>query len=829
MIINTTVGRVVFNDILHSRMPFYNLTLGQKQLQGIIADCYQILGRRETIGLLDRMKDLGFRESTRSGLSFATDDLKTPLSKDAIIAEAEKEVAKQNKFYQRGIITDQERYNKVLDAWTHARERITSEMMEALRTDSREGESYLNPIFLMAESGARGGVEQIRQLAGMRGLMAKPSGKIIETPIKANFREGLSVLEYFSSTHGARKGLADTALKTADSGYLTRKLADVAQNVVITAEDCGTSQGITKGVIYKGEKVEVSLVQSIRGRVSRVNIVDPLTEEVVVSENEMITLAAAKKLEEMQIEKIQVRSPMTCEASLGVCRCCYGMDLATGQLVEVGMAVGIIAAQSIGEPGTQLTMRTFHIGGAAQISEQSFVESNFEGTVKIKNLNVARNSDGDLIAMSRNLIVAVLDPDGTERAVHRIPYGARLKVNDGDHIKRGQRIAEWDPYTRPIMTEVEGAVGFEDLVEGQSMTETLDESTGIAKRVVIDWRSGSARGQQDLRPALVIKGKDGKILKLARGGDARYMLAVDAIISVDPDAKMKAGDVIARIPTESAKTRDITGGLPRVAELFEARRPKESAVIAETSGTIRFGRDYKNKRRITIEPTDKSEEPREYLVPKGKHIHLQDGDVIEKGDFIVEGNPAPHDILAIKGVEELAGYLVNEIQDVYRLQGVAINDKHIEVIVRQMLQKVEIEESGETDLIQGEQVDKVEMDEVNARAVAEGKKPAVGHPVLLGITKASLQTRSFISAASFQETTRVLTEAAVSGKADTLDGLKENVIVGRLIPAGTGAMMNKLREVALKRDQLILAEREKEAAAKAAAAPTEPAALPAAE
>ena len=431
--------------------------------------------------------------------------------------------------------------------------------------------------------------------------------------------------------------------------------------------------------------------------------------------------------------------------------------------------------------------------------------------------------------MSRNLIVAVLDPDGTERAVHRIQYGARLKVNDGEHIKRGQRIAEWDPYTRPIMTEVEGTVGFEDLVEGQSMTETLDESTGIAKRVVIDWRSGSARGQQDLRPALVIKGKDGKILKLARGGDARYMLAVDAIISVDPDAKMKAGDVIARIPTESAKTRDITGGLPRVAELFEARRPKESAVIAEISGTIRFGRDYKNKRRITIEPTDKGEEPREYLVPKGKHIHLQDGDVIEKGDFIVEGNPAPHDILAIKGVEELAGYLVNEIQDVYRLQGVAINDKHIEVIVRQMLQKVEIDNSGETDLIQGEQVDKVEMDEVNARAVAEGKKPAAGHPVLLGITKASLQTRSFISAASFQETTRVLTEAAVSGKADTLDGLKENVIVGRLIPAGTGAMMNRLREVAIKRDQLILAEREKEAAAKAAAAAAEPAALPAAE
>jgi DNA-directed RNA polymerase subunit beta' len=637
------------------------------------------------------------------------------------------------------------------------------------------------------------------------------------------------VLEYFNSTHGARKGLADTALKTANSGYLTRRLVDVAQDCIITDEDCGTTRGIKVRAIIDAGTVVASLASRILGRTTAEDVRDPTSNEVLVPNGTLLGEPDVDKLVTAGVQEIRIRSVLTCDTQPGVCGKCYGRDLARGTPVNMGEAVGVIAAQSIGEPGTQLTMRTFHIGGAAQISEQSFVESNFEGAVKIKNLNVARNSDGDVIAMSRNLIVAVLDPDGTERAVHRIPYGARLKVNDGDHIKRGQRIAEWDPYTRPIMTEVEGTVGFEDLVEGQSMTETLDESTGIAKRVVIDWRSGSARGQQDLRPALVIKGKDGKILKLARGGDARYMLAVDAIISVDPDAKMKAGDVIARIPTESAKTRDITGGLPRVAELFEARRPKESAVIAETSGTIRFGRDYKNKRRITIEPADKSEEPREYLVPKGKHIHLQDGDVIEKGDFIVEGNPAPHDILAIKGVEELAGYLVNEIQDVYRLQGVAINDKHIEVIVRQMLQKVEIEESGETDLIQGEQIDKVEMDEVNARAVAEGKKPAVGHPVLLGITKASLQTRSFISAASFQETTRVLTEAAVGGKADTLDGLKENVIVGRLIPAGTGAMMNKLREVALKRDQLILAEREKEAAARAAAAPTEPAALPAAE
>ena len=527
------------------------------------------------------------------------------------------------------------------------------------------------------------------------------------------------------------------------------------------------------------------------------------------------------------VQELKIRSVLTCESKNGVCGACYGRDLARGTPVNMGEAVGVIAAQSIGEPGTQLTMRTFHIGGAAQISEQSFIELNFEGTVVFKGKNIARNSDNETVAMVRNMVVAVVDPDGTERAHHRIPYGARLRVEDGQQIKRGQRIAEWDPYTRPILTEVEGEIDFEDLVDGLSMSEQLDESTGIAKRVVIDWRTGSSRNQQDLRPAIVIK-SGGTMLKLARGGDARYQLAVDAIISVDPGSHVKAGDVIARIPTESAKTRDITGGLPRVAELFEARRPKEAAVIAEIGGTVRFGKDYKNKRRITIEPTDKSEEPREYLVQKGKHIHLQDGDVIEKGDYIVDGNPAPHDILAIKGVEELASYLTNEIQEVYRLQGVNINDKHIEVIVRQMLQKVEIDDAGETELLQGEQIDKSELDEVNARAADEGRKPASGHPVLLGITKASLQTRSFISAASFQETTRVLTEAAVNGKVDTLDGLKENVIVGRLIPAGTGAMMNELREVATKRDALILEEREREAA-KAAVKPEEQAALPAAE
>src|SRR4051794_2018084 len=651
----------------------------------------------------------------------------------------------------------------------------------------------------------------MRQLAGMRGLMAKPSGEIIETPIISNFKEGLTVLEYFNSTHGARKGLADTALKTANSGYLTRRLVDVAQDCIITQDDCGTKLGIKMRAIIDAGTVVASLASRILGRTAGEDLRDPATNKVVVKRGTLMEEKHVDAIQQAGIQEVKIRSALTCELVNGICAMCYGRDLARGTPVNHGGAVGVIAAQSIGEPGTQLTMRTFHIGGAAQINEQSFVESNFEGKVVIKNKAIARNSEGQNIAMVRNMVVAVLDPDWTERAVHRIQYGARMLVEDGDTITRGQRIAEWDPYTRPILTEAEGTIGFEDLVEGQSMSETLDESTGIAKRVVTDWRTGSSRNQADLRPSIVIKDKHNKVAKLGRGGEARYQLAVDAIISVDPGGHVKAGDVIARIPTESAKTRDITGGLPRVAELFEARRPKEAAVIAEVSGTVRFGRDYKNKRRITIEPHEGDEEAREYLIPKGKHIHLQDGDVIEKGDFIVEGNPAPHDILAIKGVEDLAAYLVNEIQEVYRLQGVNINDKHIEVIVRQMLQKVEITESGDTDLIQGEQVDKAEMDEVNARIVDDGKKPAAGHPVLLGITKASLQTRSFISAASFQETTRVLTEAAVNGKIDNLEGLKENVIVGSLIPAGTGAMVTDIRSVAQRRDDMILAQKAAEA------------------
>jgi DNA-directed RNA polymerase subunit beta' len=827
---NTTPGRALLGEVLprHPKISFevVNKLMTKREISNMIDTVYRHCGQKETVIFCDRIMALGFHHAFKAGISFGKDDMVVPSSKWTIVDETRTLVKEYEQQYNDGLITQGEKYNKVVDAWAKCTDRIADEMMReisAVRKEPGSGrEVPVNSIYMMAHSGARGSPAQMKQLAGMRGLMAKPSGEIIESPIISNFKEGLSVLEYFNSTHGARKGLADTALKTANSGYLTRRLVDVAQDCIVTTEDCKTKAGIKVRAIIDAGQVVASLGSRILGRTAAEDIRDPSSNAILVKRGALIEEAQVDAIMTAGVQEIRIRSVLTCETTNGVCAKCYGRDLARGTPVNHGEAVGVIAAQSIGEPGTQLTMRTFHIGGAAQISEQSFIESNFDGKIRFKNKNVVRNSDGELIAMGRNMAIVVVDQDGTERAVHRVQYGSRLRVEDGDKIKRGQRLAEWDPYTRPILTEVEGSVGFEDLVEGQSMSETLDESTGIAKRVVIDWRT-SGRGQ-DLRPAIVVIGRDGKILKLSRGGDARYQLAVDAVISVDPDSKVKAGDVIARIPTESAKTRDITGGLPRVAELFEARRPKEAAIIAEVSGTVRFGRDYKNKRRLTIEPSEKGLDAVEYLIPKGKHIHLQDGDVIEKGDFIVEGNPAPHDILAIKGVEDLAAYLVNEIQEVYRLQGVNINDKHIEVIVRQMLQKVEVDDSGETELIQGEQVDRIELDEVNERARTEGKKPAKAHPVLLGITKASLQTRSFISAASFQETTRVLTEASVNGKVDTLDGLKENVIVGRLIPAGTGAMMNEVREVAMKRDTLILEEREKQSTEK-----TEPVQLPAAE
>jgi DNA-directed RNA polymerase subunit beta' len=831
----TTPGRVLLGSVLprSTKVSFdvVNKLMTKREISNMIDTVYRHCGQKDTVIFCDRIMALGFHHAFKAGISFGKDDMVVPKKKWEIV-DRTRDLAKDfEQQYNDGLITQGEKYNKVVDAWSKSTDEIAAEMMKEIsstKKDDKGRDMQVNSIYMMAHSGARGSPAQMRQLAGMRGLMAKPSGEIIESPIISNFKEGLSVLEYFNSTHGARKGLADTALKTANSGYLTRRLVDVAQDCIITSPDCGTEAGIKVRAIIDSGTVVASLASRILGRTTAEDVKDPAGTRIVMKKGTLLGEREVDEIVQAGVQELRIRSVLTCELTNGVCGACYGRDLARGTPVNMGEAVGVIAAQSIGEPGTQLTMRTFHIGGAAQISEQSFIESNFEGTVVIKSKgknSVVKNSDGDWIAMGRSIVVAVTDPDGTERAVHRIQNGARLRVQDGDKIKRGQRIAEWDPYTRPILTEVDGTIAFEDLVEGQSMSETLDEATGIAKRVVTDWRTSSRAA--DLRPAIVIKGKDGKVLKLARGGDARYMLAVDAILSADLGAEVKAGDVVARIPTESAKTRDITGGLPRVAELFEARKPKDAAIIAEIAGTVQFGRDYKNKRRIAIVPNDKDAEPVEYLIPKGKHIHLQDGDVVEKGDFIVEGNPAPHDILAIRGVEELAGYLVNEIQEVYRLQGVLINDKHIEVIVRQMLQKVEIDDAGETDLIKGDQIDRLELLDINAKVKEEGKKEASGFPVLLGITKASLQTRSFISAASFQETTRVLTEAAVNGKADTLDGLKENVIVGRLIPAGTGAMMSKLREVAGKRDKLILEEREKEAAKAAAKAAAEQPVLPA--
>jgi DNA-directed RNA polymerase subunit beta' len=818
-IFDTTPGRMILGQLVpdHNKVPFdvVNKLMTKKEISGMIDTVYRNCGQKETVIFCDKIMGLGFKEACKAGISFGKDDMVVPETKERIVSETRSLAKEYEQQYLDGLITQGEKYNKVVDAWAKCTDKLAEEMMariSAVRKDDNGRDLPINSIYMMAHSGARGSPAQMKQLAAMRGLMAKPSGEIIESPIISNFKEGLTVLEYFNSTHGARKGLADTALKTANSGYLTRRLVDVAQDSIITSFDCGSSNGIRMRAIVDAGQVVASLAIRILGRFTAEDLLEQ-DGTVIVKAGEMIQEWHIDRINAAGIQEVKIRSVLTCEAKNGCCAACYGRDLARGTPVNMGEAVGVIAAQSIGEPGTQLTMRTFHIGGAANVVDSSFIESNFDGQVKIRNRHLARNSDGDLMVMARNVAVVICAPDGTERAVHRVQYGARLKVDEGDMVKRGQRVAEWDAYTRPILTETDGIIGYEDLVEGMSLSETVDEATGIAKRMVMDWRMNVRSAS--LKPSLVVKGKDGKLQKLQRGGDARYTLPADSILAADPGSHVQAGDIIARISLDSAKTRDITGGLPRVAELFEARRPKDHAIIAEISGTVQFGRDYKNKQRLSIIPSEEGVESVEYLIAKGKHIHLQDGDIVEKGDYIVDGNPAPHDILAIKGVEELAAYLVNEIQEVYRLQGVSINDKHIEVIVRQMLQKVDITDPGDTDYLSGEQVDRLEMDEVNEKILSEGGHPATGTPVLLGITKASLQTRSFISAASFQETTRVLTEAAVNGKIDTLEGLKENVIVGRLIPAGTGAAMSKLRQVAATRDDLILAQKAEASAAPA--------------
>ena len=810
-IIDTSPGRMKIaalfplNAAVSHKLLEKNLT--KKEIGNLIDTVYRHCGQKATVIFADQIMRLGFREAAKAGISFGKDDIVIPQRKKPIVEETRKLVEEYEQQYADGLITKGEKYNKVVDAWAKATDRVADEMMREISEgvkgeDGRESE--INSVFMMSNSGARGSQAQMKQLGGMRGLMAKPSGEIIETPIISNFKEGLTVQEYFNSTHGARKGLADTALKTANSGYLTRRLVDVAQDCIITEEDCGTTRGITLGAVVEGGDVLVSLGLRILGRSTAEDIKDPNTGEVVIPADTYLDEKMIDLVDSAGVQSVKVRSVLTCETKTGICATCYGRDLARGTPVNIGEAVGVIAAQSIGEPGTQLTMRTFHIGGTAQVAEQSFFESANEGVVKVIGGNVVQAGDGEFVVMNRNLQI-IVQVDGKDRESYKPPYGARLKVKDGDKVKRGQRLAEWDPYTTPILTEVGGRVRFEDLVENVSVRDEADEATGISNRVVTDWRA-STKGS-DLRPAVGVIDSDGAFKRIANGGEARYLLPVGAILSVGDGDEAKPGEVLARIPTEGAKTRDITGGLPRVAELFEARRPKDCAVIAEMDGRVEFGRDYKNKRRIKITPEDGGE-PVEFLIPKGKHIAVHDGDTIRKGEYIIDGNPDPHDILRIQGIEALAEFLVDEIQEVYRLQGVPINDKHIETIVRQMLQKVEILEPGDTGLLKGDHLDKIEVDEESAKAEARGGRPAITQPVLLGITKASLQTRSFISAASFQETTRVLTEASVQGKRDTLEGLKENVIVGRLIPAGTGSYLRNLQRIAAKRDEALAASRE---------------------
>ena len=810
-VIDTSPGRMKIAALL-PRHPAVNhklveKNLTKKEIGNLIDVVYRHCGQKATVIFADQIMGLGFKEAAKAGISFGKDDIVIPERKVALVAETRALVEEYEQQYADGLITRGEKYNKVVDAWSKATDRVADEMMGEIsrKPKSADGrELEINSIFMMANSGARGSQAQMKQLGGMRGLMAKPSGEIIETPIISNFKEGLTVLEYFNSTHGARKGLADTALKTANSGYLTRRLVDVAQDCIITEEDCHSTRGITLRAVVEGGDVLVSLGLRVLGRTAAEDIKDSATGELILPADTYMDENAVDIIEKAGVQSIKVRSVLTCESDVGVCGACYGRDLARGTRVNIGEAVGVIAAQSIGEPGTQLTMRTFHIGGAAQVAEQSFFEAVNDGVAKVGGGATVEGVRGDLISMTRNLVITV-QVDGKDRESYKVPYGARLHVRDGAQVKKGMRVAEWDPYTTPILTEVGGKVRFEDLVDGLSVREETDEATGIANRVVADWRA-SPRGA-DLRPAMGVLDAEGGYKRLASGSEARYLLPVHAILSVGDGDEVKPGDVLARIPTESAKTRDITGGLPRVAELFEARRPKDCAVIAEMDGRVEFGRDYKNKRRIKITPEDGGEAV-EFLIPKGKHIAVHDGDIIRKGDYIIDGNPDPHDILRIQGIEALAEYLVNEIQEVYRLQGVPINDKHIETIVRQMLQKVEILDPGDTGLLKADHLDKVEVDAESAKAEARGGRPAITQPVLLGITKASLQTRSFISAASFQETTRVLTDASVNGKIDTLEGLKENVIVGRLIPAGTGSYLRGLQRIATQRDEALTQQRE---------------------
>ncbi|MBY0534029.1 DNA-directed RNA polymerase subunit beta' [Candidatus Megaera venefica] len=809
-IVDATPGRVILSQLLPKSnsldFKLLNKEMTKKNISGAIDSVYRYCGQKATVIFADRLMELGFKHACSSGISFGMDDMVVPAAKSKFIGETTGLVNEFEQQYLEGLITYGEKFNKVVDAWTACTDKIASKMMEEIAVPS-DDEKYstsqekLNSIHMMAVSGARGSAAQIKQLAGMRGLMTKPSGEIIETPIKSNFKEGLTVREYFNSTHGARKGLADTALKTANSGYLTRRLVDVAQDCIITDDDCGTTDGIEVKTIIEGGEIIISLADQILGRTVAIDTYHPVTGEILVSASQLIDEEKLDKIESSGLDLIKIRSVLTCKTKNGICAHCYGRDLSTGSLVSMGEAVGVIAAQSIGEPGTQLTMRTFHIGGAAtKGTEISSVEASYEAKVKIKGRNLVINSEGRQIVMSRSCEVLLVDDKGTERSRFKVPYGARLMVDDGYKVEKGQKLAEWDPYTIPIITEKSGKVVFTDMLEGLSIRTIMDDTTGIASKIVIESKQYSKGA--DLRPRVQLLDAKGKSVELSTGLEAKHYLPVGAVLSIEDGAQVAAGDILARIPRESTKTRDITGGLPRVAELVEARRPKDHAVIADVDGRIEFGKDYKSKRRVILHPTDGAE-PVEYMLPKGKHVVVNEGDFVKRGDMIIDGNPVLQDILKVMGVEALARYMVSEIQAVYRLQGVKIDDKHIEVVIRQMLQKVEITNAGDTTFLAGEQVDSRSLDEINERVVKEGGQPARYEPVLQGITKASLQTNSFISAASFQETTKVLTEAAVAGKIDYLQGLKENVIVGRLIPSGTGFYMGMAKKLAAERDRII--------------------------
>jgi len=807
----STAGRFLLSEIIpknfNNKFSLIDRLLPKRIVSEIIDHIFRFSGQKNTVIFCDKLKDLGFKYAFKAGISFGKDDLVIPDNKEQLIEETKKLISEYENQYAEGLITRGEKYNKVVDAWSKCTDKVASEMMKRISaTEVTKDGLKINSVFMMADSGARGSAAQMKQLAGMRGLIAKPSGEIIESPITSNFKEGLTALEYFNSTHGARKGLADTALKTANSGYLTRRLCDVAQDLTITAKKCKDPGFIQLSEIIEGGNVIVSLSERALGRVVAKDVKNPISGEVIIKKDFMLDEEACEKIDSAGVKNIFVYSVITCSLNEGVCSTCYGRDLSRGVLVNVGEAIGMISAQSIGEPGTQLTMRTFHVGGTASIKQESQIVTKSKGTLKIINTNLIEDSKKNLIVMGRNTQLSLEDEKGVQIAVYKVPYGSKLFYQNDDQIKANTKICEWDPYTNPVIAEKSGIVNFVDLIDGISLAETTDDATGISTKTVIDWKIQSKNA--DLKPRITLRDEKGNVIKKADDNEARYYLVPDSILSVSDGQEIHAGDVIARLPKETSKTKDITGGLPRVAELFEARKAKDNAIIAENDGKVVFGKEVRGKQRITIE-SDNGESS-SYLIPKGKHINFNQGEKIKKGEYLLDGQPLPHDILRIQGIKDLTEYFVNQVQEVYRLQGVIINDKHIEVILRQMLKKIEIKHPGASNLLPGEIIEKTKFDEINSKLKDEGKELAIGERILMGITKASLQTESFISAASFQETTRVLTDAAIKGKTDNLRGLKENVIVGRLVPAGTGSIKVQWNSKAKIDDNAYLAEKDKQ-------------------